>query len=242
VRVGVILTTMTLTRTTLLLAGLATFTAIARAHPIPDVPVRASFDGTGNMTLRIEIDPRCFETDPNKAPSVLNKDLATLPPAKLDEWKAKAAAYAERAVEVQLQPLGAMHPEYRFDLTGQENAPLKQPDDIVVLTGTWQTKPPAAAHSYGIKAKPEGTLSVLYFNEAKGQKLERFQVLFPGESSYQLDLQTFAPIQKAAPTIVAEESSDAPSVSEFGISKGRFVIGSLAILLVGILLIRTLRR
>jgi hypothetical protein len=230
---------MTLTRITLLLAA---FTAIARAHPIPDVPVRASFDGAGSMTLRIEIDPRCFEADPNKAPSVLNKDLAALPPAKLDEWKAKAIAYAERAVEVQLQPLGAVHPEYRFDLTGQENAPLIQPDDIVVLTGTWQTKPPTQARSYGIKAKPEGTLSVLYFNEAKDQKLERFQVLFPGESSYQLDLQTFTPLQKAAPTIVADESTDTPSVPEFGISKGKFVIGVFALLLVGIVLIRTLRR
>jgi len=180
-----------------------------QAHPIPDVPVRASFDGAGGMVIRIEVDPRCFEADPNKAPSVLNKDRAAFPADKPADLKAKAAAYAARAVQFVLEPLGPQKPEFDFQFTAPENAPLLLPDDIVVLTGTWKTTIPAIAKSYSIKAMPEGTLSVLFFNEARGEKLERFQVLFPGESSYKLDLQSLQPVGQAAAEIVA---ADEPKV------------------------------
>lgn len=230
---------MTLTRTTLLLTMmLAPF--IARAHPIPDIPVRASFDGAGHMTLRIEVDPRCFEADPNKAPSVLNKDLAALPATKINEWKAKAIAYADHAVEVKLEPVPGIKPDFHFDLTGQDNVSLQGPDDIVVLTGTWQTSLPAEAQRYGINARPEGTLSVLFFNEVKGQKLERFQVLFPGESSYQLDLKALAPIQKAAAAIVAKDEE--PTVPAFGLSWRKVATTAAVFFVVGLLVLRAKRR
>lgn len=189
-------------------------TLVARsilAHPIPDIPVHSSFDGKAGITVRIEIDPRCFELDPNKAPSMLTKDLAALPGPKKGELKTKAEAYAARVVQFFFEPGEQVKPAFQFQFTSQENASLGKPDDIVVLTGTWSSTLPSEARTYHIKAAPEGTLSVLNFNEARGQRLERFQVLFPGETGYQLDLQTLQPVGQASAEIVA---SDHPSDEE----------------------------
>lgn len=175
------------------------------AHPIPDIPVHSSFDGKAGMTIRIEIDPRCFEVDPNKAPSMLTKDLAPLPGPKKAELKSKAEAYAARAVQFFFEPGQQVKPAFQFQFTSQENVPLAKPDDIVVLTGTWSSPIPRGARTYHIKATPEGTLSVLNFNEARGQRLERFQVLFPGETGYELDLQTLQPVGPAPAEIVVSD-------------------------------------
>jgi hypothetical protein len=85
-----------------------------------------------------------------------------------------------------------------------ENAPLKHAEDPVMLTGTWKGKIPAGTTGYSIKALQTGTLSVLYHNTALGKKLERYQILFPGETSYVLDLKTFKPRTAAPPPITAE--------------------------------------
>ena len=42
--------------------------AIAFAHPIPDIPVRAFFQADGSALFQVEIDTRCFEADPVMAP------------------------------------------------------------------------------------------------------------------------------------------------------------------------------
>ena len=212
------------------------FASAISAHPIPDVPVRASFDGAGGMVLRVEVDPRCFEADPNKAPSVLQKDLAAITLEQQQALREKAGAYAKHAVQVNLDPPGAAKPDYHFEFTAPENTPLAKPDDIVVLTGTWNAKLPDGAKTYGIKALPEGTLSVLFSNEARGQKLERFQVLFPGESSYQLDLNTLAPLQAAKPTITA---TDEPTSG--GISLKHGLLGGVALIVLA-MIIRNARR
>ena len=195
------------------LLSLLTFLSGAiQAHPIPDIPVHSIFDGKAGVTIRVEIDPRCFELDPNAAPSMLTKDLAALPGPEKAKLKTKAEAYASRAIQFAFEPGEPLKPAFQFQFTSQENAPLSKPDDIVVLTGTWSGAIPKGASTYHIKAAPEGTLSILNFNEARGQRLERFQVLFPGETGYKLDLQTLQPVGPPPAEIVANESaSGAPS-------------------------------
>lgn len=212
-------------------------TLVARsilAHPIPDIPVHSSFDGKAGVTIRIEIDPRCFELDPNKAPSMLTKDLAPLPGPKKAELKSKAEAYAARAVQFFFEPGQQVKPAFQFQFTSQENVPLAKPDDIVVLTGTWSSPIPNGAKTYHIKATPEGTLSVLNFNEARGQRLERFQVLFPGEIGYKLDLQTLQPVGPATAEISA---SDKTSEDESGMTSPTIKIPSWAVAIGAIALI-----
>lgn len=174
------------------------------AHPLPEVPVRAVFAQDGSWTLQIELDPRCFEPDPNIALSVTNADLALFPAERKEQLKATARDYFKRVIEIVLDPAKPMNPEFIFEFTTHENVPLKAPEDIVVLTGTWKTKVPDGTTGYSIKALPAGELSVLYHNTALGKKVERYQILFPGEDSYVLDLKTFTPRTKAPPLITAD--------------------------------------
>jgi hypothetical protein len=174
------------------------------AHPLPEVPVRADFAQDGVWTLQVEVDPRCFEADPNVALSVTNADLALFTTERKEQLKTAARDYVKRVVEIVLDPAAPVNPEFVFEFTTHENAPLKTPEDVVVLTGTWKTKVPAGTTGYSIKALKTGELSVLYHNTALGKKLDRFQILFPGESSYVLDLKTFKPRTAAPPPITAD--------------------------------------
>ncbi|MDP1588260.1 MAG: hypothetical protein Q8M07_10980 [Prosthecobacter sp.] len=178
------------------------------AHPLPDVPVRADFAQDGGWTLQVEVDPRCFEEDPNVALSVTNADLALFTAERKEQLKTAARDYVKRVVEIVLDPAAPVNPEFVFGFTTHENAPLKTPEDAVVLTGTWKTKVPAGTTGYSIKALQTGELSVLYHNTALGKKLDRFQILFPGESSYVLDLKTFTPRTAAPPPITADTPQD----------------------------------
>lgn len=177
--------------------------AACPAHPLPDVAVRANFEQGGDWMLQVEIDPRSFEPDPNVAPYLTNADLGVTPPEKQEKLKDTARDYIQRVVAVALDPAVEVKPDFTWEFTGMENALLKLPEDPVMLTGTWRGKIPAGTTGYSIKALPEGTLSVLYHNTALGKKVERFQILFPGETSYVLDLRTFKPRTPAPPPVMA---------------------------------------
>jgi hypothetical protein len=174
----------------LVLAAVAIFISGPRAaaHPIPDVPVHAFFEEGGACRIQIEIDPRCFEADPNTAPSVLNEALLKLPESQRAEWIAKARAFAQATVEFFFEPLGKVVPDFSFEFTTHAAFPLGKPDDVVVLTGTWRTTVPAGMNGYRIRALEPGKLSVLFLNTIRGANVERMAVLFPGESSFLLDL------------------------------------------------------
>ncbi len=181
--------------------------SLALAHPVPDVPVRADFAQDGTWTLQVEVDPRCFEPDPNVALSVLNSDLATATytPEKREKLKAQARDYIRQVIEIVLDPPVPVNPDFQFEFTTHDNVALKAPEDIVVLTGTWKTRVPEGTTGYSIKALPAGTLSVLFQNTALGKKVDRLQILFPGETSFVLDLKTYKPRTLAPPVITDED-------------------------------------
>ena len=184
--------------------ALLAFVSPGLAHPLPDVAVRAHFEQNGDWTLQVEIDPRSFQPDPNVAPYLTNADLAATPAEQQEKLKATAREYVQKVIEVVLDPVAEVKPDLAWEFTASENAPLKQPEDPVMLTGTWHTKLPAGSTGYSIKALPAGTLSVLYHNTALGRKVERYQILFPGETSYVLDLKSFTPRTPAPPPITVE--------------------------------------
>lgn len=184
--------------------GLLALAAPLLAHPLPDVAFRAHFEENGDWTLQVEIDPRSFEPDPNVAPYLTHADLGFTPPEQQAKLKTTASDYIQRVVKVVLDPVVAVKPEFAWEFTTMENAPLKEPNDPVMLTGSWSGKIPEGTTGYSIEALPEGSLSVLYHNTALGKKVERYQILFPGETSYVLDLKTFKPRTKAPPLITVE--------------------------------------
>jgi hypothetical protein len=158
------------------------------AHPLPDIPVRAAFEENGVSQIQVEIDPRCFDADPNKAPSLWYEELKNLPEAEKQALKTKAHDYILRAAAFSFEPRSRLTPEFDFEFTTHGGKPLVASGDIVVITGTWRPTIPAGIQGYRLHALPSGTMSVLFLNKLKGVEVERIQVLFPGESSYLLDL------------------------------------------------------
>jgi hypothetical protein len=173
-------------RLILSLLALASLGMPASAHPIPDVPVQAAFAADGTGTVRVEVDLRLFDSEPSTAPYFNFEYL----PGKPDAWRAeqieKARAFVAQNIEFFLEPAGRAAPEFQWEFTGQRNGPLAKPDDPVMLTGTWRTA--ADATGYRIRSLPENHWSVLFLNQLRGHEVERTQVLFPGESSFLLEL------------------------------------------------------
>jgi hydrogenase/urease accessory protein HupE len=178
-----------------------------QAHAIPDVPVRTSFDDKGAFVITVEINPRCFEADPNKAPSLLKSDLDAKQPTEREALLTKAATFANSYVEYSLLPQGKTEPSFKYTFSGEAGVPLTKPEDIVVMTGTATGQAPAGSTGYRIHAKPENTLSVLFLNTLHGQSQDRMQVLFPGEDSFTLNLTSGAGEKPASMTLIASEES-----------------------------------
>lgn len=161
---------------------------ILRAHPVPDIPVRAWFEAGGAAVIRVEIDPRCFDKEPVTTPYLLNEFLPGMSVKERDDLKAKALQLIRKSVEFRFEPLGRSDPEFEFSFTSHAGLPLNKPEDPVMITAEWRTKLPQGLEGYRIKALEAGTLSVLFINHLGGQALERVAVLFPGETSFLLDL------------------------------------------------------
>ena len=173
-----------------LMAALAlALTGGVLAHPIPDIPVRGSFDADGRCSIRVEVDPRCFEEDPNTASSLLYVQLQkTWTEAERASLKVKAKDFIRASVAFFFEPQGRIDPEFDFEFTAAGAEPLKNADDIVVLTGIWRSSVPSGMHGYRIRSLEGGKLAVLFQNILRGEPVRRLSVLFPGEDSYVLDL------------------------------------------------------
>lgn len=190
----------------------------ADAHPQPDVPVRTFFDGAGQMQIKVEIDPRCWAENPNTVPYMQNQELAKLSDAERAKLLADALAFGQKTLEFVTEPAGLLKPVLEGKFTSLEDAPLDKPDAPVVVTCSWIGPLPAGLKSYGIHAFPERKMAVVFHHFYKGQALERFGILFPGESSYLLDIAALPtmPIAVATPpenvpTAASAETSPKPS-------------------------------
>ena len=163
-------------------------TSVAVAHPVPDVPVRTFLPGNGTARVTVEIDPRCFEPDPLNAPSLVAHGFSGFTDAEKDALKLRAAEMVRRSVEFTLEPLGKMQPEFTFAFTGKSGGPLGGAEAPIVLTGEWKTQLAAGLTGWKIRALPEGKFSVVFENIIRGETHPRLAVLFPGESSFTLEL------------------------------------------------------
>lgn len=190
---------------------LVAFCSLAHAHPLPEIPIHASFDGVGGLSITTEVDPRSFEPDPNVAPSVTKADFALTPAAQQDKWKTQASDYIRKTVLFLLDGAPPLEPVFEWTFTTNNNVPLANEEDVVVLTGKASVKIPPAATGFSIEATKTGSLSVILRNVVRGTTLERFQVLFPGETSYVLDLKTWEP--RTPPPAVIEAKDDEPAAA-----------------------------
>ena len=174
--------------------------APAVAHPIPDIPVRGSFAKGGACTVSVEVDPRCFDANPPEAPSLLNWVFRTVSAEQRASFEKQARELVQRCVEFHFEPLGQVRPQFVFEFTRQGGGALEKDEDIVVLTGAWKTAVPAGISGWKVRATPETKLAVVFQNVIDGRTHPRLAVLFPGETSFTLDLTSLNATAPTAPS------------------------------------------
>lgn len=199
-------------------ALLVVFGMPAWAHPVPDIPVRGVFESGGAATIHVEINPRAFDADPTNAPSLTNSTYRTLPAERRAELLRQAKELVARSIEFYLEPIGRQQPVFTFDFTGEAHKPLAGEEDVVVVMGTWKTNIPAGLTGWRIHAVPGQKLAIVFQNFIDGAPHPRVHVLFPGETSYTLDLAGLAGATPRGPTAgaISREGSAADSWFTFG--------------------------
>jgi hydrogenase/urease accessory protein HupE len=188
------------------------------AHATPDIPVRTFFPGDGSAQITVEIDPRSFDADPNLCPSMNGSALNALSPEQKNDLKKKAGELTSRCVEFFLEPIGRLKPELAFDFTAKGGTPAAPTEEIVVLTGRCETPLAMGLTGWRVRSTPENKLSVVFQNVIRGEAHPRIAVLFPGESSFVLDLTGLTPASqpKAQADAVSTQKSAGDGWSTLG--------------------------
>ena len=184
-------------------AILALFSAAAAwSHPVPDLPVRSHFATDGNVEVRIEVDPRGFSNDPESINYFQKGAIESLPPEKVRQMKDTADAFVGQRLRFFFDPIGEMKPKiaWEFRKLGDGGIPFESDDvgllkgDETVLVGSWKTQVVAGMTGYRIEAlaltpgKMGAPLNVMFVNFIGGKQVQRYAVLYPGETSFTLDL------------------------------------------------------
>lgn len=172
-----------------LLPAVILLTSLSRAHPLPEIPVWAFFDSDGSARIEIEVDPRCFEEEPEKELYMLYWYLQRCDGEEKKEMLEAAKKFIPTRVAMLFDsPEGIPRPTFTCSFTKLGGDPLKKMDDPVVIRAVWETKLPESTRTYQVKAKGVGIFSVLFLNHIDDSAIPRIQTLFPGEESYVLEL------------------------------------------------------
>ena len=177
----------------------------AHAHPVPDILVRSFFARDGQAEIRVEVDPRSFEANPEEHDYLEKSALAA---SSLAAMGGQAERFLASRVNFQFEPLGQVKPEFVWTFAKLGDGPLENPDDPAVLVGSWKTTLPKGLSGYRIESlklsDPAAIpMNVVFLNHLDGKQIERYAVLFPGEKSFLLDLTGLAaPLPGASPGAV----------------------------------------
>jgi HupE / UreJ protein len=178
------------------------FTANAWSHPVPDLPVRSHFAADGSAEIRIEVDPRGFTADPESVDYFQKGAIESLSSEKVQHMKDTADVFVGQRLRFFFDPIGEMKPKlvWEFRKLGDGGIPFETDDasllkgDETVLVGSWKTNVVAGMTGYRIEALPLTPgkmgvpLNVMFINFIGGKQVERYGVLYPGETSFTLDL------------------------------------------------------
>ena len=187
------------------LAALLLVLALAASvwsHPVPDLPVRSHFNPGGGAEIRVEVDPRCFEADPEKVNYFQKDKIESLSGEEIKQMKERADVFIRERLRFLFDPIGEVKPEFvwEFQKLGDGGVPFETDDKALlkgsetVLVGSWKATVVAGMTGYRIEAlamtpeKMGAPLNVMFLNFIGGRSVERYAVLFPGETSFTLDL------------------------------------------------------
>ena len=187
------------------LAALLLVLALAASvwsHPVPDLPVRSHFNPGGGAEIRVEVDPRCFEADPETVDYFQKDKIESLSGDEIKQMKERADVFIRERLRFLFDPIGEVKPEFvwEFQKLGDGGVPFETDDKALlkgsetVLVGSWKATVVAGMTGYRIEAlamtpeKMGAPLNVMFLNFIGGRPVERYAVLFPGETSFTLDL------------------------------------------------------
>lgn len=171
---------------------------VAHAHPVPDVPVHSLFEPDRTSLIRVEIDPRCFAAEHDTAPYFFRREFEKLTQEQRSGMLETAREFLKSTVEFRFEPGGVFAPQFGFDFERKPGEAFESEDDVMIIQAGAAFKIPSDAQGYRVRARPEGKLSVLVLNRLGGQAIGRVHVLFPGETSYRLDLGNLALVAPSA--------------------------------------------
>ncbi|HWB05698.1 MAG TPA: HupE/UreJ family protein [Verrucomicrobiales bacterium] len=181
---------------------LVAFIGSAWSHPVTDIPVRSRFQTGGEAEIRVEVDPRYFEADPEKLDYFQKETIDSLSADEVQKMKAKADLFVQQRLRFFFDPVGELKPVFvwEFQKLGDGGVPTELVDTSIlkggetVLVGSWRMRVVAGMTGYRIESLPMTPekmglpLNVKFFNFIGGRQVERYAVLFPGETSFTLDL------------------------------------------------------
>ena len=136
----------------------------------------------------MEIDPRSFTEDPLNEPYLYHREWKKLEKAERGKLTGEAQDLISRTIFFEFEPKQRVTPFFEFTFTGIGGSSLEAPDDPVMIVGTATVDVPGGSEGYRVVAGEEGELSVIFRNEIRGENVPRVNGLFPGESSYVLDI------------------------------------------------------
>lgn len=197
-------------------------TGSALGHPVPDIPVRSHFSPGGKAEIRVEVDPRSFEVDPESHEYLTKSETDAVSSTALAALAEKANAFVATRLRFHFEPLGEVKPEFTwsFQKLGDKGA-LENPDDSSVLVGSWKTTLPKGLSGYRLESlkmtDPAAIpMNVNFLNFLDGKQVERYAVLFPGETSFLLDLTALAaPMPVTSPDAVGQSANSADLAAVF---------------------------
>ncbi|MBL9117854.1 MAG: hypothetical protein JNJ83_22790 [Verrucomicrobiaceae bacterium] len=153
----------------------------AWANPEPEIPITITADASGNSCVTVEIDPRCFTEDPMRERYLMKVDLLRQPGAFLVGTKQQAVqSIAQWIIFDAMVGSSKVQPKFETTFRGIDNAPLKKPDDPVVVRCRWTAK----LSTLQVHAGKKCPYAVVVTHDASKTNV----TLFPGEKSPRLTL------------------------------------------------------
>ena len=177
-------------RIALFLISLPTFLT---GHPIPDIPVQGDFSKGGATVISVDVDPRCFEEDPEKVPYITLKALEELSLEEREELFHKTQKLLAKTLQFKFEPGPWFLPEFEYSFANRKEGELQNPEDEITIRATWKTQLQHTHTLYMFRALETAEYVVLSKNAIEGEPQSDVQALFPGEESVQVDVTRVRP-------------------------------------------------
>ena len=126
----------------------------------------------------------------------------------------QTGSFVHESIRIRFHPQGWSSPDFAYGFEKKGGGELMNPDDVVVVRGRWETILPAGVTGYQLKVLEGTGFDIFFMNKANGEELEDLNVLFPGEESFILDVQSLLNPPDLSDDIASKEIIDISPTGE----------------------------